>query len=166
MPSAQRCIWEWKREIFITRNPTLKEAVGEVSLPGTQRRIQRWLDQTQEFPPNGQPEEYSTYAQYCFPTQQGRRSFFQAFVKRAVPHVGYQLIALLAKAGRLRTVWTTNFDGLTARACAAANTIVSEVGIDTLHRFVTTSPGDIFRVISMHGDYRYWFLGIAGVISR
>jgi len=155
MPSAQRCIWEWKREIFITRNPTLKESVGEISLPGTQKRIQRWLDQTQEFPAVGAPNEYSTYAQYCFPTQQGRRSFFQTFVKRAVPHVGYQLIAILARSKRLGTVWTTNFDGLAARACAAANVPISEVGIDTLHRFVTTASDDVCRVVSMHGDYRY-----------
>ncbi|AXQ21623.1 hypothetical protein BEN71_05880 [Acinetobacter wuhouensis] len=25
MPSAERCIWEWKREIFITKNPLLRD---------------------------------------------------------------------------------------------------------------------------------------------
>src|ERR1700722_12873404 len=81
MPTAQRCIWEWKREIFITRNPTLKDAVGEISLQGTQRRIQQWLDQTRGFPKEGAPEEYSVYAEQCFPTQQARRSFFANYVK-------------------------------------------------------------------------------------
>lgn len=155
MPSAQRCIWEWKREIFITRNPTLKESVGEVSLPGTQHRIQRWLDQTRGFPSDGATDEYSTYAHHCFPTQQGRRSFFHAFVKRAVPHVGYNLVAMLGKTGRVSTVWTTNFDGLAARACAARNVVVSEVGIDTMHRFAGPVSSDVFRVVSMHGDFRY-----------
>jgi hypothetical protein len=27
MPSADRCIWEWKRDIFSTNNPTLRESV-------------------------------------------------------------------------------------------------------------------------------------------
>lgn len=44
MPSADRCIWEWKQDIFATNNPTLRESVGEISLAGTKRRIQEWLD--------------------------------------------------------------------------------------------------------------------------
>jgi hypothetical protein len=45
MPSAERCIWEWKREIFITKNPLLRETVGELSLQGTKDRIQKngWI---------------------------------------------------------------------------------------------------------------------------
>lgn len=155
MPSAQRCIWEWKREIFITRNPTLKEAAGEISLQGTQRRIQQWLDQAQEFPKEGSAEEYSDYAERCFPTQQSRRSFFANFVKTAAPHTGYQLLAIFGGQDRISTIWTTNFDGLAARACSALNVPIAEVGIDTQHRFAEAANANSFRVVSMHGDYRY-----------
>ena len=55
MPSAQRCIWEWKRDIFVTQNPLLRESVGELSLPGTRQRIQRWLDQRGSYPAAGSP---------------------------------------------------------------------------------------------------------------
>lgn len=155
MPTAQRCVWEWKREIFITRNPTLKDAVGEISLQGTQRRIQQWLDQTRGFPKEGSPDEYSVYAELCFPTQQARRSFFANYVKQSVPHTGYRLLALFGAEGRLSTIWTTNFDGLAARACSALNVPISEVGIDTMHRFTEVATADVFRAVSMHGDYRY-----------
>jgi NAD-dependent SIR2 family protein deacetylase len=155
MPTAQRCIWEWKREIFITRNPTLKDSVGEISLQGTQRRIQQWLDQGREYPKEGSAEEYSAYVERCFPTQQSRRSFFAKYVKAAVPHTGYQLLAIFGAHNRVSTIWTTNFEGLAARACSALNVPIVEVGIDTQHRFTEAANADSFRVVSMHGDYRY-----------
>lgn len=155
MPSAQRCIWEWKQDIFVTNNPTLRESVGELSLPGTRQRIQRWLDQRGSYPAADSPEEYSFYARECYPTGHDRRSFFQSYVARAKPHTGYRLLPLLAKSGLVRTVWTTNFDGLIGRACSAADLICIEVGIDTVHRCTRPRSSGEVRVVSMHGDYRY-----------
>lgn len=80
------------------------------------------------------PDEYSFYAKECYPTGQDRRVFFQSYVANAKPHTGYRLLPLLTKAGLVRSVWTTNFDGLVPRACAAANLICIEIGIDTPHR--------------------------------
>ena len=34
VPSAQACIWEWKRDIFLTNNPGLESQFGELSLAG------------------------------------------------------------------------------------------------------------------------------------
>lgn len=155
MPSAQRCIWEWKQDIFVTNNPTLRASVGELSLPGTRQRLQRWLDQRGKYPAAGDPEEYSFYAKECYPTSQDRRVFFQSYVAKAKPHTGYRLLPLLAKAGLVRSVWTTNFDGLVARAGAAANLVCVEVGTDTKHRVERPQSKDELRVVSMHGDYRY-----------
>jgi len=155
MPSAERCIWEWKKEIFVTNNSTLREAVGELSLPGTKQRIQRWLDQRGNYPAAGHPDEYSFYAKECYPTGQDRRVFFQSYVAKAKPHIGYRLLPLLAKASLVRSVWTTNFDGLVPRASAAADLICIEIGVDTPHRAVRPQAEGELRAISMHGDYRY-----------
>lgn len=155
MPSAQRCIWEWKRDIFVTKNPALRETVGELSLPGTRIRIQRWLDQRGNYPEANSHEEYSFYARECYPTGQDRRSFFQSYVSKAKPHTGYRLIPLLAKAQHIRTVWTTNFDGLIARTCAAAGIVCVEIGIDTAQRSTRPHAAGELRVVSLHGDYRY-----------
>ena len=86
MPTAQRCIWEWKQDIFVTNNPTLRESVGELSLPGTRQRIQRWLDQRGRYPAADGPEEYSFYAKECYPTGQDRRRFFQSYVTQPKPY--------------------------------------------------------------------------------
>jgi hypothetical protein len=44
VPSAASCIWEWKRAIFLTRNPGLETQFAELSLPAVRAKIQRWLD--------------------------------------------------------------------------------------------------------------------------
>ncbi|KVL45225.1 SIR2 family protein [Burkholderia territorii] len=155
MPSAQRCIWEWKRDIFITKNPTLRDSLNELSLPGTRRIIQSWLDLQARYPVEGSPDEYSFYAEECYPTALDRRTFFHRFISEAKPHIGYKLIALLAEAGCVRTIWTTNFDGLVARACTAADVVCVEVGIDTAHRASRAHNDNELRLVSLHGDFRY-----------
>lgn len=155
MPSAERCIWEWKKDIFVTKNPALRESVGELSLPGTRHRIQNWLDQRGNFPTERHPDEYSFYAQECYPTGQDRRVFFQSYVAKAKPHTGYRLLTYLAKAGLIRTIWTTNFDGLVSRASGAEDLICIEIGIDTQHRIRRAQHQGELRVVSLHGDFRY-----------
>lgn len=155
MPSAQRCIWEWKQDIFVTNNPGSREAVGELSLPGTKLRIQRWLDQRGRYPPNDSKGEYSFYARDCYPTGQDRRSFFHSYVAQAKPHIGYRLLPVLVRAGLIRTIWTTNFDGLIGRACSAENVVCVEVGIDTVSRVARQHVQGELRVVSLHGDFRY-----------
>jgi len=55
----------------------------------------------------------------------------------------------------IRTLWTTNFDGLPARACAAEGVSCLEVGIDSQHRIALVPTSGDLRVVSLHGDYRY-----------
>jgi hypothetical protein len=43
MPSGQMCIWEWKRDIFLTNNLGLENQFAELSLSSVRQRIQRWL---------------------------------------------------------------------------------------------------------------------------
>lgn len=155
MPSAERCIWDWKKDIFVSNNPTLREAVGELTLAGTRRRIQDWIDQQGHYPQAGHPSEYSYFSEACYPSLGDRKSFFYGYVRDALPHTGYKLIPLLVRDNLLRTIWTTNFDGLAGRACAAANVVCVEVGMDSVERVLRPPTVGELRVISMHGDYRY-----------
>jgi SIR2-like domain len=155
MPSAERCIWEWKQDIFGTNNPTLREIVGEISLPASKRRIQSWLDGRGGYPALGVETEYSFYAEACYPTARDRRGFFEKYVKTAQPFLGYKLLPLLIRNDIVRSVWTTNFDGLPARACAAVNVQCVEIGMDTQHRVFAPASRGSLRLVSLHGDYRY-----------
>src|SRR5262249_24411208 len=58
VPSAQMCIWEWKRRIFLTNNPGLEEQFAELSLDGVRRRIQGWFDRQGGYPKENDPDEY------------------------------------------------------------------------------------------------------------
>src|SRR5580658_9397510 len=117
VPSAQTCVWEWKRDIFITNNPGLEPQFGELSLAGVRQRIQRWLDRKGGYPTEGSAEEYSFYIEACYPhSPENRRVFFQEKCRVAKPHIGYQLLCLLAETGLVGSIWTTNFDCLVGRA--------------------------------------------------
>lgn len=155
VPSAQKCIWEWKREIFLTNNPRLEDQFSELSLIGVQRRIQAWLDAQGGYPAEGAPEEYGFYIGHCFPIADDRRSYFQEKIRAANPHACYQLLCHLTLAGLVRTVWSTNFDGLVARAAVQHALTPIEVGIDSQHRAIRQVGKGELLCVSLHGDYRY-----------
>lgn len=155
MPSAQMCIWEWKRNIFLTNNVGLELQFSELSLASVRRGIQRWLDRQAIYPANGAPEEYSVYIEACYPIRDSRRSYFQEKVRIAKPHIGYQLIGILASQAIIKSVWTTNFDQLVSRAAATSSIMPIEVGVDSKHRVNRTPKTGELLVVSLHGDYRY-----------
>ena len=155
IPSAETCIWLWKREIFLTNNPGLRDQYREISLAAVQERIQRWLDGQPQFLPPADANEYGFYAERCFPIPQDRRQYFQSLISGRSPSVGYQVLCLLARAGMIHSVWTTNFDSFAVRAAAATALVPIEVGLDTsdrIRRQVVT--GELLHV-ALHGDFRY-----------
>ena len=155
IPSADLCILEWKRSIFLTNNPGLEKQFSELTLLSVQQRIQRWLDEKGGYPANGSPEEYSYYIDQCYPIAQHRRQFFASKILSAQPHVGYNLLCLMAEADIINSVWTTNFDGLVAKAAAGFSIASVEVGIDCQHRTVRQVRRGELLCVSLHGDYRY-----------
>ncbi len=157
VPSAWRCIWEWKRDIFLTNNPALRDQFSELSLPSVQERIQRWLE-SNGHPKLDDPSEYPYYIERCYPIPEDRRLFFQRTIATARPHTGYQHLCLLAEAGIVKSVWTTNFDGLTGKAGTAFAITPVEIGIDCQGRLPRLPRAGELLCVSLHGDYRYGHL--------
>jgi SIR2-like domain len=155
VPSAQMCIWEWKRDIFITNNPGLEDQFSELSLPGPRQKIQQWLNIQGVYPAEGGNEEYGFYFESCFPIRHDRRAYYEDKVRQAQPNIGYRLLAYLAEADLIRAVWSTNFDGLPARATANFKVTPVEVGIDTQARLPRLISKGELLCVSLHGDYRY-----------
>lgn len=154
IPSAENCIWEWKRQIFITKNVGLEPQFRDTSLPPVRQRIQQWLDTERGFPSAGSAEEYGFYVEQCYPIPDDRRAYFARLRMGVEPFVGYRGLALLAKHGVLKEVWTTNFDSLGAQAATAGGVAVIEAGLDSAHRIRQPSVGELLHV-ALHGDYRY-----------
>ncbi len=155
IPSAQMCIWEWKRDIFLTNNPGLEEQFAELSLPGVRQKIQSWLDSQGKYPSLGSPEEYGFYIEACFPIPEDRRGYFQEKVTKAKPHIGYSLLCHLAEDDLVRSVWSTNFDGLVSRVAFNHSITPIEIGIDTQDRVARLPKKGELQSVSLHGDYRY-----------
>jgi hypothetical protein len=155
IPSAEKCIMEWKGRIFTSANPGLEKEVGHLFLASVQRRIQTWLDKQASFPAAGAPTEYSFYCERCYPLAGDRRAYFQSLVKAGQPGYGYRLLALLAQGGVLDSVWTTNFDGFAARAAIGSSVTPIEVGLDSAGRIERLPRKSELLCVALHGDYRY-----------
>lgn len=156
VPTAEQCVWEWKRTIFLTNNPGIEKQFSDVSLPSVRQRIQQWLNAEGRFPAEGVPGEYGFFAEACYPIREDRRRYFASLVRGKTPHVGYQLLALLADAGIAKTIWTTNFDSLAAKAITSgARATPIEVGLDTSERITRSTGQSEVLCVSLHGDYRY-----------
>lgn len=158
VPTATDCIWNWKRQIFLTSNDTVApKALGDVSLPHVQRRIQHWLDDRGAYPELWDDAEYSFYVNECFPRPADRQQFFKKLLQNGQPQLGYQCLGLLLRAAKIKWLWTTNFDDLVERAIPSDHEHpLLQVGMDSARRIddIRREEPDPVQVF-LHGDYRY-----------
>lgn len=154
VPTATQCIWEWKRSVFSTNNPGLEDQVSEITLSAVRARIDAWLRANAYWPGDGE-DDYSYFIELCHPISDDRRRFFEGMIRIARPYLGYKLLCLLAEANLVRSVWTTNFDGLVARAAADFDLTPIEVGIECSQRLFRQPAMKELVCVSLHGDYRY-----------
>ena len=61
--SATDCIWEWKKEIFLSRNPGMIGMYGNPKQDNVRRVIQQWIDSQNSFPTENSAEEYSFFVE-------------------------------------------------------------------------------------------------------
>lgn len=155
VPAATDCIWEWKRLIYLSNNP---QDASHLSIYSEfcKRKIQCWLDAQGEYPKEGAEDEYVFYAEKAFPLEDDRRRFFESISSNKTPYVGYRLLCLLNKYGVLRSVWSTNLDGLVERAAHMMNLTPIAINLDDpdrINRFPENSSE--LPYIALHGDYKY-----------
>ena len=48
--SAEDCIWDWKREIYLSQNPELIDYYKNTKIDSVRQTIQMWLDQQNIYP--------------------------------------------------------------------------------------------------------------------
>lgn len=158
VPSAWECIWNWKRSLFLTQNSHINPTLfGSATLPHVQRQIQKWLDRQMIHPPLDSQEEYSHYVESCFQFAKDRQEEFRRMAKKATPHVGYQLLGLLMETGKVKWIWTTNFDDLVERGRPSnRQRPFLQIGMDSTQRIdnLQRDSDDAIQIF-LHGDYRY-----------
>ncbi|MCY9669555.1 SIR2 family protein [Paenibacillus alginolyticus] len=153
--SASDCIWEWKKDIFLSQNPHLIEQYKNIKIDSVRDAIQKWLDSQGTFPRINDDSEYSYYAETAYRIPGDRRRYFQKLSEGKNPSLGYNLIGLLAESGMVRSVWTTNFDGLMVKAAYLNNLTPIEITLESQDRIFRSSNAKELLCISLHGDYKY-----------
>jgi hypothetical protein len=156
IPSADDCIWEWKRDIYKSNNPSVLGWIDNYKNSRTQDIIQNWLNNQGSFPERGSKEEYSFYAKKCYPIDEHRRQYFQKISSGKKPSIGYKTIPILAKQGMLDSIWTTNLDELIVTACVGSGMQAIEIALDSVQRINQRSQSRTeLPVIKLHGDFKY-----------
>lgn len=153
--SASECIWEWKRDIYLSKNLFAKEYVSNYKVEQVKDLIQKWLDNEGSYLPNNHSDEYSFYAEKCYPIEDDRRKYFQRICEKKEPSVGYKLLSLLFEAKILQSVWTTNFDDLCNKAVIKSNNTVIDISLGSVDRIFRPSNHSELLLIKLHGDYKY-----------
>ena len=156
IPSATDCIWDWKREIYLSKNPGSIGNFDNSKSEAVRRVIQRWIDAQNIYPAENSAEEYSYFAEKAYPIADDRRKYFQHLVVNHDPSLGYHLISLLALENIIKSVWTTNFDGLTLKCAHQYSPLVPvEITAATSERIYRGDVDKELLCIALHGDYKY-----------
>jgi hypothetical protein len=155
VPSASDCIWDWKREIFLSQNPALIESYNNTKVDNVRNVIQNWLDSQKIYPERGSDDEYSFYAEKSYLIEDDRRKYFQHLVSDKSPSLGYHLISMLSEIGWIKSVWTTNFDGLMIKCAYQYSINPIEIISATADRIYRGDVDKELLCIALHGDYKY-----------
>ena len=153
--SATDCIWDWKREIYVSQNPHNANACNNTKIETVRRLIQSWIDEQNIYPPLNDDTEYSFYAKKAYPIEDDRKKYFQSLIKNKKPSLGYHLLSMLSEIGWVRSIWTTNFDGLSLKVAHQYNIVPIEVTLETQQRINRTETDTELLCIALHGDYKY-----------
>lgn len=156
--SAGDCIWDWKKEIFLSKNPGAigQYAGANIKSDTIRRPIQNWLNAQNCYPAENSNEEYSFYAEKAYRIPDDRRKYFQSIISDHEPSIGYHLISMLAQEDIIKSVWTTNFDGMMVKCAHQYSSLVPiEITADTSDRLYRNRASQELMCIELHGDYKY-----------
>lgn len=153
--SAYDCIWEWKKDIFISKNVNSSDYYKNFKDSAVRKSIQKWLDNEGKYPPLNSPEEYSFYAENAYIIPEDRRKYFGGLTENKEPYIGYKLLCLLAEHNIVKSVWTTNFDGLMVRAAHQNKLTPIEINLDNVDRIHRNQSSKELLTIALHGDYKF-----------
>ena len=153
--SAHDCIWDWKASIYQTLSGCQQNLVDPKKSNRSKTIIQKWLDSQMGFPQAESSDEYSFYAEKAYQIEADRIKYFQNLCQDKTPYVGYKLLCLLNKYGVVKSIWSTNFDGLVERAAQQANITPITINLDCVNRIYRTESCNELLYIALHGDYKY-----------
>lgn len=159
IPTGGDLIWEFKRTLYCSECGVSTEKYKDLALPSTRKLLQEYFDRKGTCPQQYAPEEYSFYFEQCYTDPMARKRFIENIVSDREPSIGYLCLAEAVVQGKVKNIWTTNFDPLLENALHRLHPInnvlvCSEANRESVHLMNPTYP----VIGKLHGDYRYDWL--------
>lgn len=120
IPTAHNMLWDFKRTLCCAAHRVSIKLVEDLGDPAIQQRIQRFFDADGGHPLENANDEYAHYFEHVYPSEADRRRYLERNMASARPSVGHRALAALVASGKIRLVWTTNFDRVIEDAAASA----------------------------------------------
>ena len=158
LPAATDILWEIKRRYYC-REENQELSRQDIQNPAIKDRIQSFME-SRGFPPEGAPDEYTTYFEKVFGADKERqRRYLRAILSedRVTLSVGNRVFGALLSSALCRAAFTTNFDSVVEKA-------VAEVAGISLSAYHLEGPGAALQALNneefpfyckLHGDFRY-----------
>ena len=168
IPTGGDLIWEFKRTLFCSECGISTEKYKDLALPSTRRVLQDYFDKKGSYPEQYAPEEYSFYFEQCYSDPLARKRFIESIVSDREPSIGYLCLAEAVAQGKVKNVWTTNFDPLLENALHRLHPtnnilVCSEANRDSVRLLNPQYP----VIGKLHGDYRYdWLRNTDGELQQ
>jgi hypothetical protein len=158
LPTAGDLIWRFKRTLYCTTAKVDPRTCDDLGNEVVRARLQHHLDGTCKYPAANSPEEYASYFQLTYPDPADRRRFIETMLHGATPAFGHHILAALMKAGKVRLVWTTNFDRLVEDAAAITFGSTSALTVSTIDSSSVAiralNDGSWPLLGKLHGDFQ------------
>lgn len=156
IPTGGQLIWEFKRSLYCSKHRISEEKFKDLDLERNQTTLQQYFDQTSEFPARGATNEYSFYFEKCFPQSQHRRMFLKGKVANKRASLGHLCVGTLISKGKIKRVFTTNFDDLVEKGISQAESALSyAVYSEDNKSFPNPENNTVPWIMKLHGDYLY-----------
>ena len=110
IPTAVDLIWDFKRTLFCAAQKVSVRTCQDLADPLLRTRLQAFIDNSGRLPADGTDAEYAELFTAAYPDEADRRRYIDRVVSAATPLYGHIALAVLMALGRVRLVWTTNFD--------------------------------------------------------
>lgn len=159
IPTGGDLIWEFKRTLYCSECGVSMEKYKDLTLPSTRKTLQDFCDQRGGCPKQYAPEEYSYYFEQCYSDPLARKRFIEGLVSDREPSIGYLCLAEAITKGKIKNIWTTNFDPLIENALHRLYPQSSILLCSEANRESIRMLNPLYPVIGkLHGDYRYDWL--------
>jgi NAD-dependent SIR2 family protein deacetylase len=158
IPTAGNLIWQFKRTLFCTKQRISVKRYEDLSSITIRQLLQRYFDTQGTFPPENSLEEYPAYFEATYPDPSDRRSVLESYMAGVKPSYGHLVLAALMIMGKIRIVWTPNFDRVIEDAAAQMFGSTSRFVTATLDNPQTAlqslNEGRWPLIGKMHGDFQ------------